>query len=93
MLKKTISNIIKKALNEYIKDNNINNIDDIDSYIEIGYSVNDKFGDYACPLAMRLAKILKKNPFEIANSISEKIDKKYFEKIEVAKPGFINLTL
>lgn len=93
MLKKTISNIIKEALNEYIKDNNINNIDDIDSYIEIGYSVNDKFGDYACPLAMRLAKILKKNPFEIANSISEKIDKKYFEKIEVAKPGFINLTL
>ncbi|MDA1470230.1 hypothetical protein OGZ02_15745 [Brachyspira hyodysenteriae] len=49
-------------------------------------------GDYACPAAMRLAKVLKKS-LEIAASITEKIDKKYFEKIEAVKPGFINLTL
>ncbi len=90
MLKKIISNILKSALEDYLKDTDIK---DIDSYIEIGYAVDDKFGDYACPVAMRLAKVLKKNPFDIANSIAEKIDKKYFEKIEVARPGFINLTL
>ena len=90
MLKKIISNILKKALKEYLKDTDVK---DIESYIEIGYAVDDKFGDYACPVAMRLAKVLKKNPLEIANSITEKIDKKYFDKIEVAKPGFINLTL
>ena len=90
MLKKIISNILKEALKEYLKDTDVK---DIESYIEIGYAVDDKFGDYACPVAMRLAKVLKKNPLEIANSITEKIDKKYFDKIEVAKPGFINLTL
>ncbi|WP_295156277.1 arginine--tRNA ligase [uncultured Brachyspira sp.] len=86
MLKKIISNILKEAFKD-------TDIEDIDSYIEIGYSADDKFGDYACPAAMRLAKVLKKNPMEIANSAAEKIDKKYFEKIEIAKPGFINLTL
>lgn len=90
MLKKIISNILRSALEDYLKDTDIK---EIDSYIEIGYAVDDKFGDYACPVAMRLAKVLKKNPFDIANSIAEKIDKKYFEKIEVARPGFINLTL
>ena len=90
MLKKIISNIIKTALEDYLKDTDVK---EIDSYVEIGYAADDRFGDYACPAAMRLAKVLKKNPLEIANSIVEKIDKKYFDKIEAVKPGFINLTL
>ena len=57
MLKKIISNILKEALKEYLKDTDVK---DIESYIEIGYAVDDKFGDYACPVAMRLAKALKK---------------------------------
>lgn len=90
MIKRIISEILRKALNNYLKDTEIK---DIDSYIEIGFAADDKFGDYACPAAMRLAKVLKKNPIEIADSLVENIDRKYFEKIEVAKPGFINLTL
>lgn len=90
MLKKIISNILKEALAEYLSDLKVK---DIDYYIEIGYAAEDRFGDYVCPIAMRIAKALKKNPFEIANSIIKKIDRKYFEKIEAAKPGFINLTL
>ena len=90
MLKKLISNILKKAVIDYLDGKDI---EEIDSYIEIGYTVDDRFGDYACPVAMRLAKILKKNPLDIANSIAEKVDKQFFEKVEVAKPGFINMTL
>ena len=90
MLKKVISNILKEALMDYLKDTDVK---EIDSYIEIGYAADDRFGDYACPVAMRLAKILKKNPMEIADSIVSKIDKKIFEKVEIAKPGFINITL
>lgn len=95
MLKKFISNIVKEALNNYLKSINA----DIENfYIEIGYSADDKFGDYACPVGMRLAKILKKNPMEIASEIANNINdinniKKYFDKVEVAKPGFINMTL
>ena len=76
MLKKVISNILKEALMDYLKDTDVK---EIDSYIEIGYAADDRFGDYACPVAMRLAKILKKNPMEIADSIVSKIDKKIFE--------------
>lgn len=93
MIKKIISNIIKEAVNNYLKNQNINNDINIEN-IEIAYSVDDKFGDYACPVGMRLAKILKKNPMEIAESIVNNIENnKYFDKIEVAKPGFINITL
>ena len=93
MLKRVVSNIMKNALNEYLKGIEIENKD---SYIDISYSVDEKFGDYACPVAMRLAKTLKKNPFDIANDIVKILidnDSKYFEKIEVARPGFINFTL
>lgn len=90
MLKKIVSDIIKEALCNYLKDTDVENID---SYIDIGYTVDEKFGDYASPVAMRLAKALKKNPFDIANDIVKLIDKKYFDNVEVARPGFINLTL
>ena len=91
MLKKFISNIIEKSLDNYLKNLNIN-IEN--NNIEIGYSADDKFGDYASPIGMRLAKILKKNPMEIAEGIINNIENnKYFDKIEVAKPGFINMTL
>ena len=48
MIKKIISNIIKEALDNYLKNLNIDNDINIGN-IEIGYSVDDKFGDYACP--------------------------------------------
>jgi len=50
-------------------------------------------GDYATNVAMVIAKIVKKDPMEIANILSEKLkvkSEKLFEKIEVAAPGFIN---
>jgi len=48
------------------------------------------FGDYSVSVAMEIAKKEGKNPFEIATQIKEKLDGKYFEKIEVVNPGFIN---
>ncbi|SFO14530.1 arginyl-tRNA synthetase [Nitrosospira briensis] len=51
-------------------------------------------GDYACNLAMQLAKPLRRNPREIAalfvNALSAS---PYLEKIEIAGAGFINLFL
>jgi len=48
------------------------------------------FGDYSVSVAMEIAKKEGKNPSEIAEKIKEKIENKYFEKIEVVNPGFIN---
>ena len=56
-----------------------------------------KFGDYQANLAMGLAKKLGQKPRDIASAIVEKIDGGedggMFEKIDIAGPGFINLTL
>jgi len=61
--------------------------------IEISYPP-EGFGDYASNIAMKMAKGLKMNPEEIAENIKEDLEKhEMFEKIEVAKPGFLNINL
>lgn len=50
-------------------------------------------GDYTTNVAFGLSKILKKNPFEIAQDIATQLQKEMgeeFSKIEAVKPGFIN---
>lgn len=52
-------------------------------------------GDYATNIAMQLTKLAKKPPRVIAEAILENLDKETasIEKIEIAGPGFINITL
>jgi arginyl-tRNA synthetase len=52
-------------------------------------------GDYSTNAAMLLAKGLKKNPREIAGTLAEELKKSgdLLDGVEVAGPGFINLTL
>ncbi|MGH7239904.1 MAG: arginine--tRNA ligase, partial [Candidatus Saccharimonadales bacterium] len=53
-----------------------------------------RHGDYASGVALGLAKQLKKNPMDVAAGIVSRIkDKKFIEKIEIARPGFINFYL
>jgi len=54
---------------------------------------NKEFGDYACNVAMNLARKEKSNPRELATKIVEeilKIENDLIEKVEVAGAGFIN---
>jgi len=49
-------------------------------------------GDYACNLAMQLAKPLRKSPRDIANALMAALPKTDFiEKVEIAGAGFINV--
>jgi len=65
-----------------------------DSVAAITQSTNPQFGHYQCNFAMKLAKDLKSNPRKIAQQILEKWPKDgMIEKLEVAGPGFINITL
>ena len=51
-------------------------------------------GDYACNIAMQLAKALKRNPREVAKDlIGDLPPSSYLEKAEIAGPGFINFFL
>ncbi len=51
---------------------------------------NPEHGDLASNVALKLAKIFKKNPMDIANDIVSNIDLSNLRKIEIAKPGFLN---
>src|SRR5258708_2862523 len=69
-------------------------VDDIVIYI----SKDPKFGDYCTNIPLQLSKLDNaKNyhsPLDIANKISEKIEKlTYISKVETVSPGFINIYL
>lgn len=56
-------------------------------------ATQEKFGHYQCNSAMKLAKAAKKSPREIADEIVKKIEPGFFVAIEIAGPGFINLSI
>ena len=56
-------------------------------------------GDFACSIALQLAKQLKRNPRQLAESLTKAALEAFpafsdsFEKVEIAGPGFINFRL
>lgn len=61
---------------------------------EIDQSKDEKFGDYQCSVALKATKILGKPPREIALKIADQLQGvELFEKVEIAGPGFLNMTL
>lgn len=59
----------------------------------IDYTPELKFGHYATPAAMELAKAFRLPPRAIAEKIIAVMDKEFFAKVELAGAGFINFTL
>lgn len=88
MIKTKIENYLKKAVKERIE-------------IEVFTPENEQFGHYSTNVALKLAKIRKQNPMEAAEEIKTALSHRivanfksdYFEKIEIAAPGFINFWL
>lgn len=86
-----MDNIIKKHLEKFIEKNN---------WDELSFTVtlnkNKINGDYASNICFLYAKKYKINPEEIANDLILFLKNNYYdfyEKIEFAKPGFINFFL
>ena len=83
---------IKKELQQIIKNSLVkNNIDFSEKNIVIETPKDSNFGDYSTNIALLLTKVLKKNPLDIANDIKNGIESEIIEKIEIVKPGFINI--
>ncbi len=84
-----IKSILKDKINTAFTNLNIT-----PKTLEVNEATKKEFGDYQYNGAMALAKELKKNPREIATALANELQKEdIFEKVEVAGPGFINLTL
>ena len=91
MIRDKILDSIEKAVKDLQKEKKFS-LFDIPA-VKIEYSESKAHGDYAAGIAMKIAKIVKKNPMEIADLLVSKIesyDSGLFEKIEAVKPGFIN---
>lgn len=92
-------NTIKKALSIIVSETAKDCFADLEADFQarIDYTPEFKLGQYASPAAMELAKFLKKPPREIAQTVCEAIKgskyAEYFESVEIAGPGFLNLKL
>ncbi len=62
--------------------------------IAIEHPASPAYGDYACSFPLKLARVAKVNPLDIAEKMVQFIAPiPEVEKIEIAAPGFINFTL
>ncbi|MBU4348332.1 MAG: arginine--tRNA ligase [Nanoarchaeota archaeon] len=62
--------------------------------VNLERSDNFKHGDISTSIALEYAKTFKKDPYLLAQDIADYLSRKqlqYIEKIEVIKPGFINI--
>ena len=86
-MKQHLQQLFAKALKQLDINQNID--------IRLERTRDAKHGDFACNVAMVLAKKLRKKPRYIANSIVEKLPNNddFIAKIEIAGPGFINIFL
>ena len=85
-IKRKLQSIIKESLTK-------NNIEFDEANIIIETPKDASFGDYSTNIALLLTKIMKSNPIEIAEKIKKEISNEIVEKVEVVKPGFINIFL
>ncbi|MAZ77467.1 MAG: arginine--tRNA ligase [Legionellaceae bacterium] len=59
--------------------------------VQIDRARDNKHGDYACNIAMMLAKQAKKSPRELAEHILKHLpESEHVDRVDIAGPGFIN---
>ena len=63
-------------------------------FVRVVPATDAKFGDYQCNDALKLAKKFKMNPREVGTKVADLLkEESVFEKVEIAGPGFLNLTV
>lgn len=88
MLRDKIKKLIEKGIKELQGQNKLPEFRIPEISVEC--PEKESCGDYSANISLRIAKIAKKNPMEIAGLIKDSISQPIFSKVETAKPGFIN---
>ncbi|HBE01667.1 MAG: arginine--tRNA ligase [Spirochaetes bacterium GWF1_41_5] len=92
LVKKNISGLLAAAVQKLVK-NNIFSPQVSDKTVPVEYPLPE-FGDYASPLPMQLASVLRQAPLKIAETINNNLDKNgIICQAECVKPGYINMRL
>jgi len=82
---------IRKGIENALKNLSLVGVDFVVEHPE-----NISHGDYSTNIAMVVAKQIKESPLKLAEKIKEELEKEkieFVERIEIAKPGFINFYL
>jgi arginyl-tRNA synthetase len=84
VFRKKISESIKSAFGDVLSPDELAG--------DVAPCAQEEFGHYQCNSPLRLARVLKKNPREVAQKIVDGLDLSFYSKVEIAGPGFINFT-
>ncbi len=88
-MKVQLTSLVKESLNALIKSGDLP--DNISPEIQIERARSKEHGDFACNIALALAKVAKCNPRDLAQRIVQHLPtSNLIEKTEIAGPGFIN---
>lgn len=87
-IKSQLVNVIKEVIFE------IFDYEDTTSLVMVEIPKDKNHGDFSTNVAMRLTKILKDSPLNIANKIVDVLkNKELIESLSIAGPGFINIVI
>ncbi|VAW84786.1 Arginyl-tRNA synthetase [hydrothermal vent metagenome] len=88
-MKVQLTSLIKESLDALIQSGDLP--ESISPEIQIEHARSKQHGDFACNIALALAKIAKCNPRDLAQRIVQNLPtSSLIEKTEIAGPGFIN---
>ncbi len=93
MLSALIANVFRAAISAAIAAGELGAITEVPENITVELPKNPEHGDRAISIAMRLTKEAKIPPRAVAEAIVARLDRKIFEQVDIAGPGFINLKL
>ncbi|MEY3370807.1 MAG: hypothetical protein RLZZ361_1477 [Cyanobacteriota bacterium] len=95
MLKDNIENLVKEALQKILESGQLGKLHSIPENIGVELTKNPEHGDRALNIAMKINKEANLAPRIIAESLKNELLKytEFFQKVEIAGPGFVNLTL
>ena len=91
-MKEQLRQIIKTALTQLISQKSLPEL--VLPEVQIDRTKDKSHGDFACNIAMMLARQAKMNPRQIATLLVEELpETKFITQVDIAGPGFINFTL
>jgi arginyl-tRNA synthetase len=93
VLRDRIETIFKESIQRSIDNGALGELKSVPDSIPVELTKNPEHGDKAISIAMKLTKEAKLAPRAIAESVVANLPNNSFAKVDIAGPGFINLTL
>lgn len=92
MLKDQVQRIVKDSIKKAIDNSELGELKEVPDFVPVENTKDPKHGDRAISMAMSLTKLAKIPPRKIAEAIVGNLNSESFKNVEIAGPGFINIS-